>query len=194
LAAIAILASLFSLFILLISVPVDFTFHFNSSGSPSFRFQIRWLFSLVKVDIGDRGKKKPQRTKRPMKKKVSSKPQFAKFVTRPLILRFLQFASDLFHAFHFKQIDADLRAGLGEPAGTGMLWGSISAALPFLATSYREQIRIVPDFGYEPVLEGSSTVILRFSPIKIVSMILTFVFSKPVMKSIKGIVCQRRSS
>lgn len=192
--AIAVLASLLGVFVLLISIPIDCKFQFDSSRSPSFNFQIGWLFSLVKIDTGHKGKKSTKRPKRPRKKKKGlSKIQFAKLITKPLVLRFLRLAKDVFHSLHFKQINADIRTGLGEPADTGMLFGSIFAAFPFLAASHQEQIQISPDFGDEPVFEGSSIGIVRFWPIEIFLMILIFIFSKPVLRLIRSVILQWRS-
>ena len=190
--AIAVLAILFVLFILLISIPVDFRFRFDSSQCPSFGLQIGWLFSLVKIQISDKAKK-PLRLKKPRKKKAKngvSKIQFSKLVTRSLMLRLLRLAKDIFNCFRFKLIDVDIRAGMGVPSDTGMIFGYISAVFPIFTASVQGRIRITPDFSDEPVLEGSSAGIVRLWPLEIIFVILTFVFSRPVLQTIRSAILQ----
>jgi hypothetical protein len=40
-----------------------------------------------------------------------------------------------------------------------------------------------PDFGQEPVLEGTSEGLVRLRPIEMAPAVIGFVFSKPVLKT-----------
>ncbi len=189
--AIAILAILLGLFFVLISIPVDFIFRFDSFRSPSFRFQMGWFFSLVKIKIGEK-KKKPPKPKKPKKKKAKkkgkSKIQFARLITRSLLFRVLRLVRDVLGSFNLMHIDADLEAGLGEPADTGMVFGAVWPLLALMPVSLRQQIRLSPNFGTEPVLAGTANGDIRIWPILIIFVILRFIFSGPVLRTIKNII------
>jgi len=191
--AIAILAILLGLFFVLISIPVDFIFRFDSFRSPSFRFQMGWFFSLVKIKIGEK-KKKPPKPKKPKKKKAKKKKkgksniQLARLITRSLLFRVLRLVRDVLGSFNLMHIDADLEAGLGEPADTGMVFGAVWPLLALMPVSLRQQIRLSPNFGTEPVLAGTANGDIRIRPILIIFVILRFIFSGPVLRTIKNII------
>ncbi|MEJ2111239.1 MAG: DUF2953 domain-containing protein, partial [Acidobacteriota bacterium] len=104
-------------------------------------------------------------------------------LSRPLLLRFLDFTRKTCRTVHLKQLHADIRAGLGEPADTGILFGAFSALFPFLGLSDVIKMQWEPDFGQEPVLEGTSEGLVRLRPIEMAPAVIGFVFSKPVLKT-----------
>ncbi len=193
--AIAILAILFGLLLLLLSIPVDFIFQFDSRQSPALHFQIGWLFSLARFKIGKKKKKKPKR-KKPDKKKAKkrgrkkggSKFRFLGLITEALLRRVLRLVMDIFRAIHFRKVGADLRAGLGEPADTGMIFGLASPAFLLLPNSIQSQIRLSPDFGDEAVFAGDAFGSIRLWPIEIIFIVLKFIFSRPVLRTIKNFI------
>ena len=89
---------------------------------------------------------------------------------------------DVFRSFHFRQIDACIKMGLGEPADTGVMFGMIHAALPIFAVHCQKQARLIPDFGDEALLKGRFSGIIKLWPIEILSRTVRFVFSKPVLQ------------
>jgi hypothetical protein len=188
--AVSVLAGLIGLFVLLISIPFDFKFRFDSSQSPPFGFRFSWFFGLVNIDVSDTRRKPPRKQTKPRKiknrkikrKKGPSRIRILRLITKPLIWRALFFIRDVFRSFHFRQIDACIKMGLGEPADTGVMFGLIHAALPVFAVSCQKQIRLIPDFGDEALLKGSSRGIIRLWPVEILSRTVRFVFSKPVLQ------------
>lgn len=183
--AVAVLAGLFGLFVLLISIPFDFKFRFDSSQSPPFGFRFSWFFGLVNIDVSDTRKKPPRKQTKPgkiKKKKGPSGIRILRLITKPLIWKALFFMREVFRSLHFRQIDACIKMGLGEPADTGVMFGLIHATLPVFAGPCQKQIRLIPDFGDEALLKGSSSGIIRLWPIEILSRTVKFVFSKPVLQ------------
>jgi hypothetical protein len=146
--------------------------------------QFGWFFGLVRVSVSDGWKKKFRKPGKPSKKKRKRnfpKGQFLKLITKPVILGLLRFVKDMFRCIHFKQFDADVRIGLGEPADTGSLFGLIHAVLPVFAAPCQQHMRFMPDFGDDAVLAGRSSGIIRLRPIMVISRTFKFVFSKPVL-------------
>ena len=182
------LAGLSFLCFCLASIPIDFEFRFDSCRHPRFQCRIGWLFSLVKVDLpsGKRpeapGKK---RVKRKEKWKRFGKVSFLKLLSKALFLRCLRLAKQVLRAFHFKQFRVDIKAGLGEPADTGMLYGLLSAGAAFIELSDARRVRWTPDFGNEPVLEGTSDGVIRFRPIVALPAFAGFFFSRPVLRALR---------
>ncbi|MEJ2636702.1 MAG: DUF2953 domain-containing protein [Calditrichia bacterium] len=193
--AIAILAILFGLLLLLLSIPVDFIFQFDSRQSPALHFQIGWLFSLARFKIGKKKKIKPKR-KNPDKKKAkkrgrkkgASKFRFLGLITEALLRRVFRLLLDIFRAIHFRKVGADIRAGLGEPADTGMIFGLTSPVFLLLPNSVQSQIRLSPDFGDEAVFAGDASGSIRLWPIEIIFIALKFIFSRPVLRTIKNFI------
>lgn len=180
----AILAGLFGLFLFLIAVPIELKFQFDSLNSPRFRMRIGWLFSLVELDLPHRKQSSKQSRKRVKpKRKRTGYRVFLKLLSRPLLLRFLDFIRKTCRAVHLKQLRADIRAGLGEPADTGILFGAVSALFPFRGMTEVVRMQWEPDFGQEPVIEGTSEGTIRLRPIEMAPAVIGFVFSKPVLKT-----------
>lgn len=184
---IAILAIFLALFLLfLVSVPVDFILQFHSSRRPPLYFLIGWLFGLFKFNIRKKKKKSPEQKK--PKGKSQSKIRYIGVLAKQLPFRILRLANDIFHSLHFKTIEIDLKAGLGEPADTGIAWGMVSPLLTLIPNSCPQKIRLIPDFSDEPVLEGDACVYIRLWPIEIILTVLKFVFSRPVLRTLKKII------
>jgi hypothetical protein len=188
LAVLFLLAGLLGLFLLLAWVPIDLEFRFDSLGSPRFRWRIGWFFSLVGLDFPT-GKRPGGKAKRHVKKKKRGrsigKASFLRLLSKPLLFRFLGLIGKLRHAIHFRRLRADIRAGLGEPADTGMLFGAFSALIPFIAAPDAVRVRWEPDYGDEPVLEGTSEGLVRLRPIEVVAAVVRFFFSRPVLQTVK---------
>ena len=66
--AIIILASLIILFILILSIPLDFIFDINTRKSPRFSIRLSWLFGLVDTDL-KKTKSKPEQAKKTIEEK-----------------------------------------------------------------------------------------------------------------------------
>jgi len=179
------------LLLFLVSVPVDFILQFHSSRRPPFYFLIGWLFGLFKFDIRKKKKKSPNHNK-PEQKKPQGKSQFkiryVGVLAKQLPFRILRLAEDIFHSLHFKTIEIDLKAGLGEPADTGRAWGMVYPLLTLTPYSRLKKIRLIPDFSDEPVLEGDACVYIRLWPIEIILAALKFVFSRPVLQTLKKVI------
>jgi len=179
------------LLLFLVSVPVDFILQFHSSRRPPLCFLIGWLFGLFKFNIRKKKKKSPNHKISEHKKpqgKSQSKIRYIGVLAKRLPFRVLRLAEDIFHSLHFRTIEIDLKAGLGEPADTGIVWGMVYPLLTLIPNSCLQKIRLIPDFSDEPVLEGDACVYIRLWPIEIILAALKFVISRPVLQTLKKII------
>lgn len=178
---IAVLAGLAVLLIFILWVPLDMVLQADFDGKPKVRLKLSWLFGLVSRDI-TREKEKPageRKAARGKKKRwwVNTGVIFRVLRTRGLLRHLKELIKGIFSCFHFREIAADFKVGLGDPANTGLMFALIGPASVFLGSSQRHQIRIEPSFGDDAILQGYSHGTVRLHPIRLVPPLLKFAFS-----------------
>ena len=182
--ALYIIAGIILLVILALSIPVEMVFDLQTRGEAKSRIRVGWLFGLVWKEIG-RGKKKPKR-----KKKRSLKPFLSLLRTKGLSGRLLKLARQILSRLKVRELDADLRVGLDDPADTGMLCSVMWPALAYLNSSGPVKMRIEPSFA-EPALEASMHGRIRLVPIEMVGLLLCFVLSPAGLRAVRSMVVSR---
>ena len=177
------LASLAALPILILCLPVDMVLHTDVYGKPKFRLRLSWLFGLVSKEVTE-GKKKPEEKRKVVEGKRKPKKRmrgvrgiFEILQTRGLLRQLKVLLKDILSRFKIRNLTADFRVGLGDPADTGLLFAIIGPVLSFLSPPFPHQIRVEPSFGSEAVFEGYSYGKVRLRPIQLVPPLLRFVFS-----------------
>ena len=187
------LASLLVIIIVVLSVPLDLVFRVEVYGRPRFRMRIRWLFGGVSREIR-RGEKKPEEKKRvtEVRRKAGKRPKVKTMVkilrTRGLLRQFKRLLKGVFRQFRIRDLAADLRVGLHNPADTGLLFALLGPAVFFLNSALPCQIRVQPSFGDEAALEGYLHGEVRLQPIRLVGPLAEFAFSLPTMRVAKAMV------
>ena len=178
---IAILAGLAVLLLFILWVPLDMVLQADFDGKPKFRLRFLWLFGLVSRDITDRKKKPEEKKKAPGAKKkrrwVDAGVMFKILRTRGFFSHIGRFIRDVLVCFRFRDIAADFKVGLGDPADTGLLFAFLGPASVFLGSSQVHQMRIEPSFGDDAILEGYSRVMVRLRPIRLVPPFFKLTFS-----------------
>lgn len=86
---------------------------------------------------------------------------------------------------------ADFRAGLGNPADTGLLFALIGPAASRLSSSFPRQIRVEPSFEDETAFEGHLSGTVRLQPIQLVPPLMKFAFSSATIRTVKKLVLTR---
>ena len=192
----ATLASLAGLIILLLCVPVDMALHIDVYGRPKFRMKLSWLFGLVSKEVR-KGKKKPEEKKRVAegkpklrKRRVKARTVFEILQTKGLLGQFKCLLKDVITRLKIRDLLADFRVGLDNPADTGLLFALIGPAILFLSSSFPHEIRVQPSFD-KAVLEGYSYGVVRLRPIQLVIPSLRFVFSLATIRAVKKLVLSR---
>ena len=195
---IATLASLAVLIILVLCVPLDMSFRMEADGRPKFRMRLLWFFGFFSKELGKR-KKKPEEKRGVAEGKLKVRKRVIQATTILRILRtkgLLRQLKDLiikgiFSHLKTRDLAADFKIGLGDPANTGLLFAFIGPATALFGSSHRHQIRVEPDFRDDAVLEGYSHGTARLHPIKLVPPFLKFIFSLTTIKIAKTLISSK---
>lgn len=180
------LASLVALFLLVLSVPLDLAFRLDVHGRTRFSLKLVWLFGLVGKELGRRKKKaKPKKAK---EKKGGARKALKILRTKGLLRQIKVLVTDVFNSLSIRQLRANFRIGLDNPADTGLLFAFIGPTFVLFSPPDRYSINIRPSFEDEAILEGYMQAVVRLLPIRLVIPLLKFVFSLPTLRFIKTAV------
>lgn len=188
------LASLAAVIIFVLCIPLDGEVHLDVHGKPKFRMKLIWFFGLVSKKITKR-RKKPKEEKRiaegkrkPKKRKIKARTIFKILRTRGLLGQLKRLLRDILKCLKIRDLRADFRVGLDDPADTGLLLALIGPAIFFLGSSRVHEIRVQPSFEDEAVFEGYLRGAVRLVPIQLVMPLLRFVFSLATLRVVKILV------
>ena len=192
---IAILASLAVLLLLILCVPLNMVVHADVYGKPKVRLRFSWLFGLVSREITGE-KEKPAEKMRAVKVKGKRWRLDTMIIsrilrTKGLLTHFKALLKDVFSCFNFRDLVADFKIGLGDPADTGFLFAIIGPATAFFGSSHLHQIRFEPSFGDDAVLQGYSHGKVRLHPIRLVPPFLKFIFSLTTIRVVKTLILSK---
>ena len=192
---IAIVASLVAILFLVLCMPLDMTLHADVYGKPKFRLRFSWLFGLVSKEITGEKKKPPDKRRAAKGKKKHGRRDtrviFRILRTKGVLKRLKELLKDVLSCLKFRELVADFKIGLGNPADTALLFAIIGSATAFLGSSQLHQIRLQPSFGDDAVLEGYSHVTVRLRPIRLVSPFPKFAFSLTALRIIKALILSK---
>jgi len=186
---IATLAGLVGLIILVLCVPLDAVLSMDASGRPKFRLRLVWLFGLISKEVS-REKKKPEE-KLKKKRGIGFRNTLKILRTRGLLRQLKDLVRSLLGQLKIKELAANLKLGLHNPADTGLLFALIGSTTPFLSLPSQYQIRVQPSFYDETVFEGHLHGVLRLRPIKLVGLFIRFVFSLAALRVVKILVLSK---
>ena len=186
------LVSLSILIILVLCIPLDLTFYVNISESPKFKGRLLWFFGLVDRDLkkaeGKPKKKEiPVRVRQKPRQKISASTIFQILRTRGLFSQLRRLVVGIFRSFKVKELAANIKLGLENPADTAMLF-AVTGTLNFLLSLLPYQINIQPSFDgditFEAYLQGAT----RLWPILLILAALKFLFSLPALRVVRTLV------
>ena len=181
--ALYIVAGIILFIVFVLSIPVELAFELAVREETKSRARVGWLFGLVWKDIG-REKKKPRKKPR-KKKKRSMKPFLDLLRTEAVRSGLLKLIRKILRCFKVRQLDADLRIGLDEPADTGMLCALLYPVLATFSLPSPVRVRFEPSFS-EPALEIDLRGWVRLFPIQMVGSLLQFALSQAGWRTIKS--------
>ena len=188
------LASLTAVIILILSLPLSVVLHFNTSDKPKLQIRLVWLLGLVSKKI-TRGKKKPEAEKKalkgkrkPKKSKLKAATIFKILRTRGLPGQLKRLLGGILRCAEARDLRANFKIGLGDPADTGFLLALIWPAIFFLGSSRFDEIKIQPSFEDEAAFEGYLHGAARLIPIRLVVPLLRFTFSLAALRVIKILI------
>jgi hypothetical protein len=187
-----VIAGILLVIVLGLSVPVDLLFDFRTSRDREAVLRAEWLFGLVGKSLLPRKKfGKPRKAKKPRKGKRRDLrtllSYFALVRTRGLATEFLRFVRRMVGSLHIRQVNADLRFGLDDPADTGIVYGALWPVLFLPAMSSSTTLRMEPVFD-SPTFEAAFQGKVRVFPAEMLANIVRFVFSPAGLRLIKTMV------
>jgi len=188
------LASLAAIIIFVLCIPLNAVLDIDIYGRPKFRLRLVWFFGLVSRGI-TKGRKKPKEEKRiaegkrkRKKRKIKARTIFKILRTRGLLGQIKHLLRDILKCLKIRDLRADFRVGLDDPADTGLLFALIGPTIFFLGSSRAHEIRVQPSFEDEAVFEGYLRGAVRLVPAQLVIPFLRFVFSLATLRLIKILV------
>jgi hypothetical protein len=181
--------------VLLLCVPLELAFQAEVLGKPRTRFRLLWFFGLVGREMtGRRERKEKAASEKPAKvkkKKKHFKDAFVVLRTRGLLKQFLVFIGDLLRCMKIKDLDTDIRVGLGSPDDTGLLFAFAGPPVALLGSSVPCSIKIRPAFEDQVTFEGHARGKIRLRPILLFPPALKFLFSLATFRLVKNFVVSR---
>ena len=188
------LASLAVILIFVLCVPLDMALYADVHERPKFRLKLSWLFGLVSKEV-TKEKEKPKEKRRvvedkrkPRKRRKGMSAIFNILRTRGLLRQLIGLLRDILSRLKVRELGADFRIGLDNPADTGLLFALIGPTTLFRSSSFPHEIRVQPSFEDEVVFEGYSYGVVRLQPIQLVIPFLRFAFSLATIRAVKKLV------
>lgn len=176
------------------SVPVDAVFDWDSSNQPGFRLKLAWLFGLVSFaphrKMGEKEKPAPrEKVKGKNSPRLGTIPQIIRI--EGLFKKVKDLIGSSIRQIKVKELKADIRLGLDDPADAGLAFATSAVIAPWLSFSRLRHVRIVPVFGEEVSLQGKARTVIRLQPIRLAPPFLSFVFSRPAWSLFRTMAAQR---
>jgi len=189
---IVVLVSLAVLITLFLCIPLDLVFRANVEGRPKFNLRLKWFFGLVSSELR-------QTRKKPEEKKVEyeGKPgdwlhrlrvTFEILQTKGLLKQLRSFIKRTIRRIKIRELTANLKVGLDNPADTGLLFAFIAPLNLAINYFLPHPIKIQPSFTGESFITGYLYGEVRLWPIQLAASLIAFAFSLPTLRVAKKLV------
>ena len=194
-----ILAGILALLIVVFSVPFDIEVDYESSKPLTLK--IAWLYGLIKFERKQRTDESvksehfktvegTRKNSKDWNSHIKNSRLKAVIQTKGLVPHIFELLQQLARTVEIKSMYGRFQLGTGDPADTGLLFGSLASLSSFLCTIPRTTIAIVPRFD-RIVFEMLLQLRLHVVPIRIVWAVLRFVFS---IESLRAINAMRKAA
>jgi hypothetical protein len=189
------LAGLVILIILVLCIPIEIILRANTEERPKFSLRLVWLFGLFDRDMRHTARKSEE-------KKVSGKKQASNWLqriklaleilqTRGLLKQLSSFIRRTYRSMRVRELAANLKVDLDNPADTGLLFAFIAPAN--LITNYflPYPVKIEPSFAGESLINGYLNTRVKLMPIRVVASATGLAFSIPFLRATRKLVVYR---
>jgi hypothetical protein len=149
-----------------------------------------WLFGLISTKLETKEKAKPEKEEPKKKRKRNARRIIAILTTRGLLKQTKILITDILKSVDIRQLRADFRVALDNPADTGLLFACLGPAFALFNRPGR-CIYIEPAFGEESLLEGYMQAVTRLLPIRLIFYLLKFIFSPPVLRALRATLANK---
>jgi hypothetical protein len=186
------LVSLIVIVTLFLCIPLDLVFRASVEGKPKFRLRLIWFFGLVTGELR-------QTRKKPEEKRVEyeGKPgewiqrlrvTFEILQTKGLLKQLLSFIKRIIRRIKVRELTANLKVGLDNPADTGLLFAFIAPLSLAINYFLPHPIKIQPSFTGESFINGYLYGAVRMWPIQLAASLIGLAFSLPALRAAKKLV------
>ena len=192
-----VLISLIILITLILCIPLELVLHANTEGQPKFSLKLIWFFGLLKRDLtrwrrtrgGKAVSKSEQKPGIDWLQRIRS--AFEIIQTRGLLRQLKLLLQRTYKSIHIRELAANLKVDLENPADTGLLFAFMAPANLALNYFVPYSIKIQPAFAGDALVSGYFNCGLRVFPIQVAGAMLGLVFSMPVLRITKRMVLSR---
>jgi hypothetical protein len=190
---IAVLVSLAILITLLLCIPLELVFRANIEGRPKFSLRLVWLFGLVIRELKQTKKRAEEKTVSEYEGKPGDWTQrlrvaFEILQTKGLLKQLRSFIKRIFRQIKVRELTANLKVGLDNPADTGLLFAFIAPLNLAINYFLPHPIKIQPSFTEESFITGYLYGAVRLWPIQLAASLIAFAFSMPTLRTAKKLV------
>jgi len=191
---VVVLVSLIALVTLFLCIPIELVLHASTQGTPKFSLKLVWLFGLVSRDVRQAGKKTRQKREAEFSGKVGSdwlkriRVTFEILQTKGLLTQLRRFIIRTFKRIQVKELAANLRVDLENPADTGLLFAFIGPVNLLIDYFLSYPIKIEPSFTGESLLTGYANGVVKVMPIQMTASVIGLALSLPAFRVIKKLV------
>jgi hypothetical protein len=190
---IIVLVSLAVLTTLFLCIPLDLIFRGNTEGRPKCSIRLIWLFGLVSTELRRTRRKPPEEREVEHKKKPGDLTQRLRLSldilqTKGLPTQLLSFIKRTIRQIKVRELVANLKVDLENPADTGLLFAFIAPANLLVNYFLPYPIKIQPSFTGESFIMGRLYGDIRLWPIQFAACLMGLAFSLPTMRVVKKLV------
>lgn len=191
---VVVLVSLIVLVILFLCIPIELVLHASTQGTPKFSLKLIWLFGLVSRDLRQAGKKPRQKTESELSGKSGSdwlkriRVTFEILQTKGLLTQLRRFIIRTFRRIQVKELAANLKVDLENPADTGLLFAFVGPINLLINYFLPYPIKIEPSFTGESFLTGYANGVVKVMPIQMAASVIGLALSLPAFRVIKKLV------
>ena len=181
----------------LLAIPIEIEYTYDSKSSLKSTIRIVWLFGFVRFQPSS--KKEEQRDK--LRHEITPKRQTSRKAAKAdkkgfkvflAMLRSEGFIRHIFRLFYailtitkIKQLRARFLFGLDDPADTGLVYGLLMSGISFLYAVPKVDFVVTPIFD-RYVVETNLKMKIRLVPINYLKAVVLFVFSKETFRAAKA--------
>ncbi|MBM3167116.1 MAG: hypothetical protein FJZ94_06690 [Chloroflexi bacterium] len=185
--AVYLIASLVLLALLALCIPIYISLRFDTSQKPKLSIRLRWLSGLVSSELTGE-KKTSDDILKPETKGLEPSTILDILRTKGLASQFFRLVRNIFRKIKIKELAADLKVGLENPADLGLLF-ALLAPLNLLARYFSPYpISLQPNFTEEAFLQGYAHATARLQPILFFPPLAGFILSKPVLIATRKLI------
>ncbi len=161
------------------------------SGKPRFNIKLLWFFGLVTKEIRKDSRhelEKDAECKPKLKDLRKTTSVFEFLRTKGMLGQITGLLKSILKRLKIKELIANFKLGLDNPADTGLLLAYMAPFSVFLNSFFSRQIRMELSFAGDAILEGSVFGAVRILPIHLIPALAGFAFSPSTVRAIKPLV------